>query len=141
MNTIKDVAFTFCVTAVVAAAVGMLCGNRLEKSMRYIISLMLICSVLSVVVGKQLKFFSNDDSRDAVSYDMKPLYEYQAEYLVADMLKKAGIECENIKANATKQENDSIVINELELIGCKNPEKAIKLLRETGIDCDIRVIG
>lgn len=140
MGTIKDIAFTFCVTAVVAAATGILCGSRLERSMRYIISLMLICSVLSVAVGKQFKFFDNTADNNTISYDTQPLYEYQAEYLVAEILRKEGIEFENVTANATKCEDGSIVINELELSGCKNSEKAVNTLRKMGIDCIIRVV-
>ena len=140
MNAIKEIAFSFCITAVVAAAMGLLCGNRLEKSMRYIVSLMLICSVLSSAVGTKFVFFESSDTENTVSYNTLPLYEYQAEYLVFEILKKADIKVEKITANATKSEDGSIVINELEIIGCSERERAIKVLSKTGIDCNIRVV-
>ena len=101
MDAIKDIAFAFCAAAIISAAVGLLCGNRLQKSMRYIISLTLICTVISVAVGKKFTFFSSAPSQNNISYNEMPLYEYQAEYLVADILKKEGIEFENITAKFT----------------------------------------
>ncbi len=140
MGTIKDIAFAFCAAAIISAAVGLLCGNRLEKSMRYIISLTLICTVISVAVGRKFTFFAQTQPQSTVSYDEMPLYEYQAEYLIADILKKEGIEFENITAKATKSEDGSIVINELEISGCKSREKAVNTLNDMGIDCNIRVV-
>lgn len=140
MGAIKEIAFAFCAAAIISAAVGLLCGNRLQKSMRYIISLTLICTVISVAVGKKFTFFSSEPSQNNISYNEMPLYEYQAEYLVADILKKEGIKFENITAKATKNEDGSIVINELEISGCKSREKAINTLSGMGIDCNIRVV-
>ena len=140
MNAVKDVAFTFCVAAVISAAVGLLCGNRLQKSMRYIISLTLICSLLAVTVGKSFNFFYSSEPQSSVEYDTMPLYEYQAEYLIAEALRKEEIKFENIRANATKNEDGSIVINEIEIYGCKDKDTAMNTLRSYGIDCLIRVV-
>ena len=140
METVREVAFGFCVTAVMAAAVGLLCGNKLEKSMRYIVSLTLICSVLSVALGKRLDFFADAEQQTVIEYDTLPLYEYQAEYIVADLLNKEGIKFENVTAVATKNEDGSIVINEIEISGCKSREEVAMALNKVGIDCSIRVV-
>ena len=82
MGAIKEIAFAFCAAAIISAAVGLLCGNRLQKSMRYIISLTLICTVISVAVGKKFTFLSSEPSQNNISYNEMPLYEYQADVLL-----------------------------------------------------------
>ena len=140
MGAIKDIAFAFCVTAVISAAVGLLGAGRLQKSLRYIVSLTIICSVLSVAVGKKFNLFTDLSSQSIIEYDETPLCEYQAEYLVAELLKKEKISFQNIKAYATKYEDGSIVINKIEITGCKSPTSAEKALRDKGIDCDLLVV-
>ena len=140
MGAIKDIAFAFCVTAVISAAVGLLGAGRLQKSLRYIVSLTIICSVLSVAVGKRFNLFTDLSSQSTVEYDETPLCEYQAEYLVSELLRKEKISFENINATATKYDDGSIVINEIEITGCKSPASAEKALRDEGIDCNILVV-
>lgn len=140
MGAIKDIAFSFCVTAVISAAVGLLGANRLQKSLRYIISLTIICSVVSVAAHKKFNFFAELGSQSMVEYDETPLCEYQAEYLVAEFLRKEQISFENVNATATKYDDGSIVINEIEITGCNTPSAAQKALRDVGIDCEILVV-
>lgn len=139
MDSVKEIAMTFCAAAVMTAAIGLLGGNRLEKSVRYIIALTLICSVISVAVNKDFKFFISSTPNDTPSYNTDSLYEYQAEYLIGDILGQRDIQFENITAKATKKEDGSIVINEIEISGCKQSQSAIEILRGIGIDCNIRV--
>mgnify|MGYP002517756465 CR=1 FL=1 len=60
------------------------------------------------------------------------------EVLIA--LKKEKISFQNIKAYATKYEDGSIVINKIEITGCKSPTSAEKALRDKGIDCELLVV-
>lgn len=139
MNLIREIAISFCAAAVMTAAVGLISGGRLQMSMKYIISLCLICSVLSVAVGGKFSLPSALPSFSPKSYSTDELYEYQAEYIVGEILKSGGVTYQNITAKATKNSDDSILINEIEIIGCSDSEKAKNLLNSSGIDCDIRV--
>lgn len=139
MNLIKEIAISFCAAAVMTAAVGLISGGRLQMSMKYIISLCLICSVLSVAVGGEFNLQSSIPSFSPKEYSTEELYEYQAEYIVGEILKSSGITYQNITAKATKSSDDSIIINEIEIIGCSDSDKAKTQLASSGIDCDIRV--
>ena len=139
MDSVREIAVTFCVVATLTAALGLLGGMRLQKSVRYILSLTLICSVVAVAPKQDFHFFIPNDPQSTVSYSTDRLYEYQAEALIADILKKENIQFKNITAKATKNEDGSIVINEIEISGCKLYEKAEEALKNIGIDCKIRV--
>lgn len=140
MNLIREIALSFCAAAVMTAAVGIISGGRLQMSMKYIISLSLICSVLSVAVGGKFDFPSVVPSVSPKPYSAEELYEYQAEYIVAEILKSSGISYQNITANATKSEDGSIIINEIEITGCSDCEKAKNQLKTNGIDCSDKLV-
>ena len=139
MDTVREIAIAFCVVAIFTAALGLLGGMRLHKSVRYILSLTLICSVVSVATNKDFNIFIPKTSQSTASYNTDRLYEYQAEMLIKDILEKEDIKFKNITAKATKNEDGSIVINEIEINGCEAYEKAEDALRKIGIDCNIRV--
>ena len=69
MNLIREIAISFCAAAVMTAAVGLISGGRLQMSMKYIISLCLICSVLSVAVGGKFKAYEDRLSAYAQQID------------------------------------------------------------------------
>lgn len=139
MNVIREIAISFCAAAVMTAAVGLISGGRLQMSMKYIISLCLMCSVLSVAVSGKFSLPSAIPSFSPKPYSTDELYKYQAEYIVGEILKSSGITYQNITAKATKSSDGSIIINEIEIIGCSDSEKANNQLILNGIDCDIRV--
>ncbi len=139
MNLLREIAVSFCAAAVMTAAVGLISGGRLQMSMKYIISLCLICSVLSVAVGGKFSLPTVLPSFSPKSYSTDSLYEYQAEYIVGEILKSDGVTYQNITAKATKSEDGSIIINEIEIIGCSDAKKAKSKLTLSGIDCDIKV--
>lgn len=139
MNTLREIALSFCAAAVMTGAIGLLAGDRLQMSMKYIISLSLICSVLSVAVKGDFSFDLTFTSAQTQEISTDPLYEYQAEYIIGEILKSAGITYQNITANATKNEDGSIVINEIEITGCSDSQKAKEKVMNQGIDCVIKV--
>ena len=54
-------------------------------------------------------------------------------------MKKEGIAYQNITAKATKCDDGSIIINEIEIFGCNDAAKVKNKLSLNGIDCDIKV--
>ncbi len=137
MDTVREIAITFCAAAVFAAALSLLHGRALEKSGRYIIALILLCSVIGAIAKGDFNlsmpaFNSQEEESSAVT----DICEYQAEYLVAGVLREKGVTFENILAKATKNEDGSIIINEIEVVGTTE-EQVIKALRTKGIDCRV----
>ena len=139
MNLIREIAISFCAAAVMTAAVGLISGGRLQGSMKYIISLCLICSVVSAVVGGKLSLTATVPTFTPKPYSADNLYKYQAEYIVGEILKKEGIAYQNITAKSTKSSDGSIIINEIEIFGCNDAAKVKNKLSLNGIDCDIKV--
>lgn len=140
MNSVREIALAFCAAAIVTAAVGLLSGNRLQLSLRYIISLGLICSVLTSFSGKDFKFHYSKAAQTASSYSNESYYEKQAEAVIKQILNEKGITAQKISASATKSEENSIIINEIEILGCSDEQKAKQILNEKGVDCEIRVV-
>lgn len=139
MNLLREIALSFCAAAVMTAAVGLISGGRLQMSMKYIISLCLICSVVSAAVGGKLSLAASVPAFTPKPYSADNLYRYQAEYIVGEILKKEGITYQNITAKATKFDDGSIIIIEIEISGCNDAANAKNKLSLNGIDCDIKV--
>lgn len=138
MNSIREIALTFCAAAVFTAALGMLNGRALQKSGRYIIALILLCSVIGAVANQGFSFdFAVETSTAKQNTAQISLCEYQAEILIGEILQKGGIGFQNITANATKSGDGSIIINEIEIETDDPQNKALEVLTEQGIDCKV----
>lgn len=138
MDTVRDIAITFCASAVFTAAISLLHGRALEKSGRYIIALVLLCSVISAVAKGDFDFSLPTAASAAQEYKgVSDLCEYQAEYIISNILKDNGIMYKNITAKATKNEDGSIIINEIQIEGVKEENSVRQVLTEQGIDCRV----
>lgn len=138
MESIRDIALTFCATSVFTAALTLLNGKVLEKSGRYIIALIMLCSVIGSLQKADFRLDlpeSTPASEETVQEIS--LSEYQAGYLVGQILKKSSVNFTNISAKATKNEDGSIVINEIVIEGVKDMESAASVLSASGIDCRV----
>ena len=67
-------------------------------------------------------------------------HQKQAEITVGQILEQNGITFKKITAKATKTEDGSIIINEIEISGCQNGQNAKEVLQKEKIDCKIKVI-
>lgn len=139
MNSVKEIALSFCASAVFCAGVGVLNGKVLQKSGRYIIALILLCSVIGTIASADFSLGVLPENVPALeqSETAEDLSGYSAEYLIASLLKEKGISFEKISAKVTKNEGGSIVISEITVIGAENPEAVKKTLDECGIDCGV----
>lgn len=136
MDKIREISLSFVAAAVFCSAVGMLCGNLLKKSSRYIIALVMLMSVVSVAFSGSFSFSSIlPGTQDTPVYEDISLYEYQAEYLVKDLLSQEGINYSDIRASANKTREGSIIINEIILSGVSDTSAAKEIIQKEGIDC------
>lgn len=139
MDSVRQIALSFCASAVFCAGVGVLNGKVLEKSGRYIIALILLCSVIGTLASADfsLGFLPENVPALGQSETAEDLSGYSAEYLIASLLKEKGISFEKISANVTKNEGGSIVISEITVFGADNPEAVKETLDACGIDCGV----
>ena len=140
MNPVKEIAITFCAAAIITAAVSLIGAPALGSSLRYILSLGLICTVLSVAVRGDFIFFYPTSQSVVAEYNSNALYEKYAENIVEQILSENGISFKKIIAKATKNEDNSISINEIEIYGCPKEEEARQALLGQKIDCSIKVV-
>jgi hypothetical protein len=137
MNTVKEIALSFCASAIFCAGIGVLGGDSLRKSGRYIVALIMLCSVVGAIASADidLSFFSKTKASESEAASTEELSGYAAEQLISVFLKEKGIVFEKITAEATKNDEDGIVINKLVISGAREEEKIRGLLGEIGIDC------
>lgn len=137
MNTVREIALSFCASAIFCAGIGVLGGAALQKSGRYIIALIMLCSVVGTVAAADIdfSFLSNvsvSEDEPAVSEDLSG---YAAEQLVGGLLRERGVDLQKITAEVTKNRDGGIVINKLLISGAEDEKKVRDILGEIGIDC------
>ena len=138
MDSVREIALTFCASAVLTSAFGLLTARTLEKSGRYITALILLCSVIGAIAKGDFNFsLPTTASTSAQQQTVLPVCEYQAQYTIADILNSKGVIFENITAKATKSEDGSIIINEIEIEGAPEEGAVLRALAEQGIDCRV----
>lgn len=137
MNTIKEIALSFCASAIFCAGIGVLGGSALQKSGRYIIALIMLCSVVGTVAAAdfELSFLPEASVSESEPNLSEDLSGYAAEQLVAGILREKGIDFQKITAEVTKNREGGIVINKLLISGAEDEKRVRDILGEIGIDC------
>lgn len=136
MDSVREIALIFCSVSVLTAALSLLSGNALNKSMKYITALILLCSVVGGISETVFDLdFNIDVSAETSTGTALSLSEYQAEVLIEQILKESTVEFSNISARATKMEDGGIIISEVTIKGVDNRDAAKTALEERGIDC------
>lgn len=137
MEGVRQVTVIFCGAAVMAAALRLLCGNRLEKSGRYIIALIMLSAIITSVAGARINFSLPDIEASAPADAAVSLSEYQAERLVDALLKENNVTYGKIMAIATKSEGGGIIISEIRIEGAGEKDKILSVIRSAGIECAV----
>ena len=134
MGSIKIIASIFCGATILSGGFRMLGGGKSEKSVSYILSLIMLVSIVGAVSSADFSFEIKESSLSASAVETElALSEYQAEYICRALLSEEGIKYEKIKARATKTEDGGIIINEITIKGASLPREAEKILKESGL--------
>ncbi len=134
MDGIRETAAVFCAVAVMSAALGILSGGALEKCMGYILSLILLTSVVMAIGSADFKFsLQRNESKINDSEESLAVSEYQAEYLTQSILTEKGIEFNEVTAKATKNDDGGIIISEIRIKGVTPSEEITDMITESGI--------
>lgn len=136
MESVKEIAVIFCAVCVAAGGFQLMSSGALEKSAGYILSLILLTTLITAVSGADIKLdFSG--TGEAVSEETvagaEAISEYQAEYICAKLLEEKGIEYEKISAEATKTEDGSIIINKITIKGADKSSQAAEAVISSGL--------
>lgn len=139
MNSIREIATVFCTSAIFTAAAGMLRGGTLGKSGKYITALVMLCTVLASVVQMKQNFTLPEISVSNIEIEgsESALCEYQAEYMLSELLNENKIVFKEINAIATKTEGGSIVISELTVVDAPDRAAVTDVFEKAGIDCKL----
>lgn len=138
MEHIRNIAIAFCAAAIFTGAVGLLSGRTLEKSIRYITALILLCTVLTSIVGADWNLEVNSpDTKVPKTETLEALSIYEAEYLITELLRQHTVNFEKITVTSTKTEDDCIIINEIAIKGADDRKKTESALKSAGIDCRV----
>lgn len=139
MGSIKTIAAIFCGATILSGGFRILGGGKTEKSMGYILSLIMLVSIVGAVSSANFSYEIKENSLSASAEETElALSCYQAEYISRTLLEENGIKYENIKARATKNEDGSIIINEITIKGANLPSEAEKILKESGLTDSVK---
>lgn len=134
MSTIKELAIFFCAASVMCGAFSLLAGKALEKSFKYILALIFLSIMVSAVTNFDFSFkmptISNVSTENEAALQLSG---YQAEYLTGQLLKENGINFTRVEAFANKIEDGGIVINEINIYGATDVDKAREIICSLGI--------
>lgn len=139
MDSVREIAVMFCGAAVLSATVSVLAPSSFQSSSKYVTALIML-GVLVTGVAKgdfSIDFSTSQDSIQTVSETETELCEYQAEYLIGELLDEKGVEYRNITAVATKSESESIIISEIRVEGADDKDGVKQTLEKAGIDCRV----
>ena len=134
MSTIKELVTCFCAVSVMCGAFNLLAGKTLEKSFKYVLALIFLCVIVSSITKIDINFnFKKAKETLLESQGVIDMSEYQAEYIIGELLNKNNIKYTEILATAYKLSDGSIVINEIKLIGVDNIPKAEELILNSNV--------
>ncbi len=134
MNGIKELALIFCAASVLSGGLRLLGGGALQKSAGYILSLIMLTSVVIAIGRTDIDFNISVEQSSASATDAEEsMSEYQAEYICKRLLDEKGIIYEKITADATKTDDGGIVINEITIKGADKGEEAVNTVVASGL--------
>ncbi len=134
MEGIREIAAVFSAVCLLSCGLGILSSGKLGRSAEYIFSLILLLSIIGAAVSADFGFSidSETGAETAGGYE-EELSRYQAEYICRSILDGAGIKYGKITARATKNDDGSIIINEIIIRDADNAEKAKTAVLESGV--------
>ncbi len=136
MDSIKELATVFCAVCLLSGGLGLLVGGKLRKSAGYILSLILLLSVVGALAKTDLDFNIEQKTEAALSEGYEEaMSEYQAEYIAGTLLREAQISYEKVSASANKNPDGGIIINEIIIKGASNTAEAARIIKQSGL-CD-----
>lgn len=104
--------------------------SKMEKSMKYILSITVLAIILSLVFG--LKNIDINVKMPEYSIDTKlyeNTYEYQIEYLIKAALKENGIEFREVNAKVDILRDNSIIISQVEVFTLNSSQEVSDVIK------------
>lgn len=141
MNYITSLLTSLCACLILIGVLFIICPDGvMSKSVKYILSLIFLISVISVAgigVSDQGKSF---DFKTEASVDSSDFEIQNARLVYMETLKKSGLEFKEITVLTDKSEDGSIVINKIIVNSFCEKEKIINALSEIAKTAEVEVI-
>lgn len=139
MNSILAFIVSFCIISVTLGALYILCPEgSMQKSVKYIFVLLLICACLPLIKGFEDINFNS--SRQTYELETRKTAALGARLTYEQALKSAGIEFSKITVCTDKSEGGSIIISEVIVYSGEQEEKIKKIIGNEG-EYEVTVIN
>lgn len=128
METVRNIATSVSVSAVIIGAVYIICPSGvMKRSAEYIIGLVMLCALLIPVTGADFKSVATSAERD-FTVQAGGMLSSQAEYIVKNLLEGENITFGEITAKTDISCDGDIIISSVTITGVSDPAAAERLL-------------
>lgn len=131
MNGFKQIITVLSAVFIFFGAIELLGNNsKMEKPLKYILSLVMLLVILSTVFG--IKNLDINISTPSLSNDYalaEQTYKTQAEYLIGAVLKDNSVEFSKVNAKVDILQDGSIIISEVEVTTKQNAEQVSNIIK------------
>ncbi len=137
METIRNVAASISVSAVVISAVYILCPDGKQgKSIRFVAGLLMLLAVITPFSGAS---FSLPEVDENPSFDTtaEQMLKVEAEYLISSVLRSENIEFSRIEPFMDISAAGDISIYRISVYGVREKQRAAALLAENFPGCEV----
>lgn len=141
MSYFTEIVSAFCVVCVFVGALYMLCPEgKLSKSVKYVLSLVFLVSVMAVAgMGKgEFDFDINFSQKEDISIDQ--IENLNLKFAFEEILQKNGINFKEIEIFTDKLENGGISINKVIIRSDCEKEKIFAALADITDSIEVEVI-
>lgn len=145
METVRTWAMGICTAAVISAAVtALIPRGSLEKSVRAVVSVFLICSIVSPLIAykgsyiNESSIFIEEETEAALYDEIARQTENQIKRAVEDVLRKNGIQFEKVDIQLELKEEE-IVVTSVSVINTNTASQNVKqlIMQELGIEAEV----
>ncbi len=142
MNWLNSIITAFCTAGICFGALMIICPNgKLQKSVRFTISLCFLLIIISVVGVKVNLDEFNFDFEITSSVDTADLENSAAEYTFSLALKNAGIEFDKISVFTDNSSSDSIGFTVVEIYSQCDRQRILNALGGERQGLEVKVIN
>ncbi len=136
METLKNIAASVSVSAVVIGAVYMICPDGvMSRQMKFIAGLIMILALMTPFIGTKFEIPEPSETPD-YSASAEDMLCAQTRYLAESVLKSKGIDFERIEVFADISSDGGISFYRIYLYGVSNKD-AEALLKENLTGCEV----
>ncbi len=130
METVREIATSVSVAAVIIGSVYIICPNgTMSRHMKYIIGIIMLIATVTPFFGASIDI-DIETASHSYTADATVMLSAQAEYIAGSLLENASVEYERIEVNTDISDGGDISISSVYVYGASDPEKAGELISQ-----------